>query len=161
MDWKTLKDKVAPYIAKMDPYIDKTKEYGNKAAEFVEDQMQSTPLFIKTQAEYDALITEKRVIIIAYDESQPVSQDIRPLVPVWMTRAFMDTAKLRFISLTESADLSKNLDLTSPIDMRIRFQWEETLQLTTIADIKKWWQDTTYKKIEPEEPKTIDPLAGK
>ena len=122
MNWKNITDKLNPYIAKMDPYLDRAKKYGKKAAEFTEEQIQMTPLFIKTQAEYDAIITEKRVILIAYDETDPVAQEIRLLSPVWLIRAFMDTARLRFISIIESAELSNNLGLSSPLDMRVRYE---------------------------------------
>lgn len=160
MDWKKLTDTVTPYIAKMDPYIDTAKQYGQKAAKFAEGQIQLTPLFIRNQTEYDTLIAEKRVIIIAYDATQNIAQDIRLLSSLWLTRAFMDTARLRFISLTESADLAHTLDLDSPIDMRVRYEWEETLHLTEIADIKQWWQIPNYKKIEPKDPQPIDPLQS-
>lgn len=81
-----------------------------------------TPLFIRNQSEYDALIVEKRAIIVAYDTTQDIAQDIRLLSSLWLTRAFMDTARLRFISLTESVDLAHNLGLVSPLDMRVRFE---------------------------------------
>jgi hypothetical protein len=57
MDWKKITDTVAPYI-------DKAKEYGQKAATFTEEQIQMTPLFIKTKDGYEELITKKRVVII-------------------------------------------------------------------------------------------------
>jgi hypothetical protein len=161
MDWKNITDSLSPYIAKMDPYLDMAKGYGKKAAEFAEEQIQTTPLFIRSQAEYDALITEKRVIIITYDETDLVADDIRLLSPIWLTRAFMDTARLRYISLIESRDLIGSLGLTSPIDMRVRFAWEETAHFTDISDIKAWWQNPTYIKTEPKEQIISDPLAGK
>ncbi len=121
MDWKNITDSLSPYIAKIDPYLDMAKGYGKKAAEFAEEQVQATPLFIRSQAEYDLLIMDKRVIIIAYDEADPITDDIRLFSPIWLTRAFMDTARLRYISLIESRDLTQTLGLTSPIDMRVRF----------------------------------------
>ncbi len=77
MNWQNITDKLNPYITKMDPYLKSVKEYGHKAAEFAEEQIQTTPLFIRSQADYDSLITEKRVVIIAYDETDPVAQEIR------------------------------------------------------------------------------------
>lgn len=139
MNWKNITEKLNPYIVKMDPYLKTAREYGQKAAEFAEDQIQTTPLFIRSQAEYDTLITGKRVIIIAYDETDPIAQEIRFLSPVWLTRAFMDTARLRYISLIESRDLAMSLGFTSPIDMRVRFAGEETVHLADISDIKNWW----------------------
>jgi hypothetical protein len=102
MDWKKITETITPYV-------DKAKEYGQKAAKFAEEQIQTTPLFIKTQEEYDALIVEKRVVIIGYNETQDVAKEIRLLSTVWMTRAFMDNAKLRFIILDESAEFARNI----------------------------------------------------
>lgn len=161
MNWQNITDKLNPYITKMDPYLKSAKEYGHKAAEFAEEQIQTTPLFIRSQAEYDTIITEKRIVVIAYDETNPVGQEIRLLSPVWLTRAFMDTARLRYISLVESQDLAMSLGLTSPLDMRVRFAWEETAHLTDISDIKTWWQSPVYTKIELKDQPIIDPLAGK
>ena len=104
MDWKNLTDKLTPYI-------DKAKEYGKKAVEFTEDQLQQhTPLFIRTQAEYDALLLEKRSIIIGYDNSQvAIADEVRLRSSVWVTRAFMDAATLKFISINEYPDIARHI----------------------------------------------------
>lgn len=160
MDWKKITDTMTPYVTK-------AKEYGKKAAKFAENQIQATPLFIKTRWEYDDLITEKRVIIVGYDETRDdITKEIHLLSTVWLTRAFMDTAKLRFITLSESAEFASQIEMVGPLDMRVRFEWEETLHLTDIIEIKKWWQSPLYKKQDPEDdtPKKetpVDPLAGK
>jgi hypothetical protein len=44
--------------------------------------------------------------------------------------------------------------------MRVRYEWEETLHLTGIADIKQWWQAPVYKKIESKNQAPIDPLQA-
>jgi hypothetical protein len=102
MDWNKITNT-------LNPYLTKAKEFGKKAAEFTENQIQTTPIFIKTQAEYDALINEKRVILISYDETHAVANDIRLFSTMWITRAFVDNAKIKFISLTQSRDLVSNL----------------------------------------------------
>ncbi len=62
MDWKKISDS-------MTPYVNKAKEYGKKAAVFTGNQIQTTPLFIKTQTELDILLTEKRAVIVAYEDT--------------------------------------------------------------------------------------------
>jgi type III secretion system FlhB-like substrate exporter len=57
------------------------------------------------------LIAEKRVIIIAYDDTQDSAKEIRLLSTVWLTKAFIDTAKLRFVNLSESADFVKSIGM--------------------------------------------------
>jgi hypothetical protein len=109
MDWNSLKQKINPYIEKATPYINTAKQYGKKVVVFAEDQLQTTPLFIKKQAEYDDLLIAKRTIILAYDETNVNAEQIRKYSPVWITRAFMDNATLRFISFSECHDLARNL----------------------------------------------------
>lgn len=150
------------FTEKLTPYVNKAREYWNKAALFAEEQIQTTPLFIKTQEEYDELITQKRVIIVAYDDKNEVAKEIRLLSTIWITKAFMDNAKLRFIDLGEVSDFVNGLALTSPLDMRIRYEWVETYHINTLDAIKKWWQSPQYIPVsQPSEETTIDPLAGK
>ena len=68
-----------------------------------------TPLFIKTQNEYENLLTEKRLVIIAYDATTDIAKDIRLLSSVWLAKAFMDVSKLRFIDLADSAEFAQNI----------------------------------------------------
>jgi len=66
-------------------------------------------LFIKTQEDYDNLILNKRVIILAYDDKNAVAKDIQLLSTIWLTRAFVDVAKCRFLSVNEFPDLANTL----------------------------------------------------
>ncbi len=68
-----------------------------------------TPLFIKTQSEYEDLLTEKRVVLIAYDATNDIAKEIRLLSSVWLAKAFMDVSKLRYINLTDSAEFARNI----------------------------------------------------
>lgn len=158
MDWKKFKDS-------MTPYVNKAKEYWQKAVDFAENQIQTTPLFIKSQNDYDGILTEKRVIILAYDDTDEFAKDVQLYSTVWLTRAFLDVAKCRFLNIKEFPDLAQNLGLVWPVDMRVRFEWEETYRITNGDDIKKWWKATSYKKTETDNSTTketpFDPLATK
>ena len=57
MNWEALKQKTIPFV-------DKAKAAGIKALDFTQKQMQSTPITIKNEAEFETLKTEKRLIII-------------------------------------------------------------------------------------------------
>lgn len=157
MDWKKITDTVSPYL-------EKAKVLWEKAVVFTENQIQMTPLFIKTQSEYEDLLTEKRVVLIAYDATSDIAKEIRLLSSVWLAKAFMDVSKLRYIDLTDSAEFARNIGFVWPLDMRVRFQWQETFHTTDLNEIKKWWQSPQYKKsnsVDIEEPASTDPLAGK
>lgn len=158
MDWKKISDS-------MTPYVNKAKEYGKKAAVFTGNQIQTTPLFIKTQTELDILLTEKRAVIVAYEDTWIIADEIRVLSSIWFMRAFMDLAKLRMINITEFPDLAHNNSFVWPVDMRVQFEWEQTFHFTDIDEVKKWWKSPCYKKTEiKEEIKnevSVDPLAEK
>lgn len=157
MDWNKI-------TQTLNPYLNKAKEYGQKVVKFTESQIQTTPLFIKNQADYENLLVEKRVVIIAYDDGGDIAKEIRLFSSVWLTKAFMDTAKLRFISITDSVDFARNSGFIWPLDMRVRFEWQETLHLTDLKLIKEWWQSPYYKKWDSESisnQASLDPLAGK
>ncbi len=101
MDWNKITET-------LNPYFNKAKEYGKKVVKFTENQIQTTPLFIKNQADYENLLVEKRVVIIAYDNTGDIAKEIQLLSSVWLTKAFMDTTKLRFISITDSLEFARN-----------------------------------------------------
>jgi hypothetical protein len=116
MDWKSLTDK-------LNPLVNKAKELGKKAAEFTEDKIQMTPLFIRTMDEYTKFLTEKRTILVAYDNSvDAVADEVRLHSSMWMARAFMDAAGLKFVSINEYPELAHHIGLTGSLDMRIRYQ---------------------------------------
>lgn len=175
MDWKSLTSKLDPYIQKMDPYIDKAKNAGYKALDFTQKQLQNTPVVLKTMPEYELLRTSKRFILIAYDETHPDARDIVLRSPVWAARAWSDASELRFVEKGVSPDIIKNLDITTPLDMRVWYIWQETFHATDLLSIQAWWQTRLYDGSIVESPVSgeksknppaqsdsiIDPLAGK
>ncbi len=159
MDWKNITNTLTPYI-------NKAKEYGTKVAKFAEDQIQTTPLFIKTQSEYENILIEKRVVILAYDETQEsIAKEIRLFSSIWLTRAFIDSTTLRFIATWKPTELLQNMGITTPIDMRVRFEWLETFHFTDTHDIKQWWQAPVYTNWDTggilQTDVAVDPLAWK
>jgi hypothetical protein len=119
MDWNTLTSKLDPLIAKMDPYIDQAKNAGYKALDFTQKQLQNTPIVLKTVGEYELLRTSKRLILIAYDESDPLAREILLRSPVWSAQAWSDASELRFVEVSSATDIVRNLGIIAPIDMRV------------------------------------------
>lgn len=155
MDWKSLTskmnpllEKVQPYIKKLDPLVDKTKEMGIKTLDFTQRQLQSTPIVLKTLAELDALRTHKRLIVICYDEKDPISREILLHYPVWATKAWSDAADLRFVEITASPDIVSSLGVATAVDMRVWYIGEETFHATEVTDIIGWWKMRNYTSME-------------
>lgn len=155
MDWKSLTskmnplfEKVQPYIKKLDPLVDKTKEMGIKTLDFTQRQLQSTPIVLKTLSELDALRTSKRLIVICYDEKDPLSREILLRSLVWATKAWSDATELRFVETSASPDIISSLGVTTAVDMRVWYIGEETFHCTDVEPILKWWQTRNYTSIE-------------
>jgi hypothetical protein len=187
MDWKSLTSKLDPLMTKLDPLFDKAKDAGYRALDFTQKQLQNTPIVLKTVGEYELLRTSKRFVLIAYDEADPITRDIILRSPVWSAQAWSDAAELRFVEVSSSPDIVRNLGITTSIDMRVWYIGNETFHATDLEEIKKWWKTRCYdgksemtdswsqileetqkreeiqksENIKPEKSEIIDPLAGK
>lgn len=128
----------------LSPFIEKAKIYGTKWMEFAQKQAQNTPIFLKTEEEYKALLEAKRSILIAYNETDPLAQEVLLRSIVWSTKAYMDNAQIRFISIQANESLAKNLNITGPIEMRITYAGVEYLRTNNLEDILKWWDNRCY-----------------
>lgn len=173
MDWKSLTSKLDPLKAKFDPFIEKAKDAGIKTLDFTQRQMQNTPLVLKTEKDLDALRDKKRLIVITYDQADPLSREILLRAPVWATRAWSDAAELRFIEKSASPDIVSSLGITTPVDMHVWYIGELTAHLTDTSAIVEWWKTRCYdgktgekSQVGGEQTKTepitpLDPLTLK
>ncbi len=159
MNWQELKQRSLPYIAKITPYIEKSKEYGIKALDFTQKQIENTPIVLKTLAEYEAAILSKRLILIGYDASHDLAQDILLRSPIWSTIAWSDNATIRFYTPQLANDLARHLRFDTPVDMRIYFGGAETYRSTDIEAIKLWWKARCYDGIETVTSPETDPVV--
>jgi hypothetical protein len=137
MDFKKISENLSPYIAQ-------AKNYGEKALQFTQKQAQNSAIFLKTEEEYNISQVAKRAIFIAYDESNPTSKEILLRSPVWTTKAWMDTAEIRFLSISANPDLARTLWVTGPIEMRISYTGKEYLRTNSLEDILAWWDNRCY-----------------
>jgi hypothetical protein len=137
MDFKQLSENLTPFL-------DQAKTYGVKALQFTQKQAQNTAIFLKTEEEYNIAQTAKRAIFIAYDDTNPLSEEILLRSPVWTTKAWMDTAEVRFLSITASPDLARTLWVTGPIEMRVSYTGKEYLRTNSLEEILKWWDNRCY-----------------
>lgn len=151
MNWSELKQKVVPYIEKATPYVEKAKVYGGKALDFTQKQLQNTPIVLKNKDEYDAIVVDaKRLILIGYDESSPLAQELLLRSPVWSANAWSDNASLRFYTYTLAPDIMSHVGAVSPVDMRVYYQGNEVFHFSDIESIKNWWKNRNYVTIDTE-----------
>ncbi len=171
MDFKKfaqdLKTKVTPFVKKAGDY---GKIYSEKALDFTVKQATTTPLFLSTEEAFNIHASAKRSILVAYDESSPEVKNTLLLLPIWGSKAWMDNADLRYISLRENGDLAKTLKISWPIEMRVSFNGELYLQTNNLKEIQEWWENRCYikesksdkkKDTTPEEKTPVDPLSSK
>lgn len=147
--------------AKINPFLAKAREAGKKALDFTGKQITSTPVFLKSESEYNEHVSAKRSILIAYDGTAPIRDEILLWLPVWTTNAWTDTAELKYISIDTDNGPAQTLGITGPLEMRVSYAWQEYLRLHDIAEIKNWWKNRCYHAPTPstwaETPQT-DPL---
>jgi hypothetical protein len=138
MNWQELKQKITPYI-------DTAKVYTGKAVDFTHKQVQGTPIFLRTLSEFEStLVDSKRLILIGYDEKDPIRDTVLLMGPVWTTQAWSDNAQVRFFSLEQSPDLVSHFQMHTPIDFRVFFTARETYHATDLDHVKSWWKDRCY-----------------
>lgn len=171
MDFKkmasNLKTRITPLVDKAATYW---KKYSEKALDFTAKQASATPLFLRTEEEFNIHASAKRSILIAYDETDDEVKNLLLLLPLWGWKAWMDKAELRYISLRENADLAKTIKIKWPIEMRIGYDGNDCFKTNKLSEIKEWWTNRYYVKPEIEKKKApkkeeveeaVDPLAGK
>jgi hypothetical protein len=148
MDFSSLKQKLQdatkPLMEKAAPLLDKAKDAWYKALDFTQKQLQNTPLILKTRDEYIEVLTKKRCILISYDETDESSREILLRTPIWATKAFSDVAELRIAEVSRASELMREINVTTPIDMRVWYIGERTFHSTDIGEILKWWETRCY-----------------
>lgn len=170
MNWKSivksskeLAEKTKPFLAstkkvatetaeklskKAEPMVKKAKGYTSDAVAYVGKQIEQTPIFIKTEAEYNEFITNKRTISIAYDSRDISSESIRLMMPIWATQAWTDAADLKYIEISSTEELVKILKIKGPLEMRVSYMEEEFGRFSTLQSIKEWWKSRDYIRSE-------------
>ena len=141
---KKFKDATAPLAEKAAPFLDKAKDAGFKAIDFTQKQLQNTPIVLKTVNEYTDLLTKKRVVLIAYNETHPDAKEILLRSPIWSAKAWSDAAEVRFVEISKESEIASHLDIKTPVDMKVWYIGEETFHGTDVASIMKWWETRCY-----------------
>lgn len=170
MNFNNLKQKFEEFTKTA---TEKAKELGDKALEFAGDNLAKTPLFVQDGESYNKIISEKRVVLIAFDEKNEVEKEVMKMLPIWQTQAFIDTTTLRYLNNEKSDRLIVEHGYILPFEMRVFFEGRETLRLNNLEDIKTWWKQekrdyegknttiATHSENIPQEESSFDPLSQK
>lgn len=126
------------------------KNVSNKTLSFANEQISQTGLFLTEREDYEKLIEGKRVIVIAYDETDAVGRELVLLLSVWMTKTFIDGSSLRYISIDpdDMPDFAHDLKLQWPVEMRVFYDGQETNRFNTLDEIKEWWDGERIYKVK-------------
>jgi hypothetical protein len=112
MAWKDLIEQTRKITEKSKPIMKQAQMYGSHTLAFLGKQVEQTPIYIKTEEEYNIHSSEKRSICIAYDSSKEVAEFIHIMMPVWATKAWTDAATLKYIEVSNNPDLARNLNIS-------------------------------------------------
>lgn len=75
--------KAQPWIDKTKPLVDKARGYSSQAIDYIGKQVEQTPIFLKTEEEYNIHASSKRAIFVAFDGSSSDAESLRLLMPLW------------------------------------------------------------------------------
>lgn len=142
MDFELFKKKITETSKNV---FEKTKTFGEKALQMAGDGIAKTPLFVRSEDEFNSYLEAKRTIFLAFDEKNEIAKELFLLLPVWQTNAFIDTTTFRYLNLEQSEILLNEKKFTLPIEMRIYFRWNETKRLNDFEEIKNWWKNREYE----------------
>jgi hypothetical protein len=148
MDFSSLTQKIKeatkPLMEKANPLFAKAKDVGYKALEFTEKQLRRTPLVLKSHDELVEIQTNKRCILICYDEKDASAREILLRSPIWAAKAFSDIAELRFLEVGTAPAVTEELGVNTRLDMRVWYIGEMTFHSTGLEEILAWWDTRCY-----------------
>lgn len=130
-------------------FTQKAKHFANKTLEFAGENLAKTPLFLDTHEKYDALLENKRVVLLAFDEKSDLHTEIVMMLPVWQAMAYVDITQFRYLNTEKSDLLIRTHEFTLPLEMRVFYEGKETLRLNDFDAIKAWWKQRVYDGTSP------------
>lgn len=137
MDFNSIKQSLSDAFSTAS---EKAKEFSEKTLEFAGDHLAKTPLFIDNSEEYSQVLSAKRAVILAFDETSNIEKDILVMLPIWQADSFIDSTTFRYMNKEVSDILLTEKGYKLPIEMRVFFEGKETARFNDLESIKAWWK---------------------
>lgn len=136
MDFNALKQKFGEFTKTA---TEKAKELGDKALEFAGDNIVKTGLYLHSPDEYAKTLENKKAVIIAYDDRNPIESEIVKLLAVWQTKSLIESSSLRYLTHATSDVLILEKNYALPLEMRVFFEGNEIYKTNSLEDVKNFW----------------------
>lgn len=165
MDWNSLKSQAQSLSQKAVPVFTKIRGFWSDVRDFVESQMQSTPLFLKKMEEYNQVQSTKKVILIATTKKSEAYHSLMARYLLYAKDAFAYNAKIRFIDIHDTPDITSSLRIDTDPTMIILYQGFEYQRYVGFEAIQNWWKNPAFYDDEkpaslPSESPVDDPLQA-
>lgn len=136
MDFNALKQKFGEFTKTA---TEKAKELGDKALEFAGDNIVKTGLYLHSPDEYAKTLENKKAVIIAYDDRNPIESEIVKLLAIWQTKSLIESSSLRYLTHATSDVLILEKNYALPLEMRVFFEGNEIYKTNSLEDVKNFW----------------------
>lgn len=136
MDFNALKQKFGEFTKTA---TEKAKELGDKALEFAGDNIVKTGLYLHSPDEYAKTLENKKAVIIAYDDRNPIESEIVKLLALWQTKSLIESSSLRYLTHATSDVLILEKKYALPLEMRVFFEGNEIYKTNSFEDVKNFW----------------------
>ncbi len=111
MDFKSFTEKITDFSSKA---IDASVAALGKTTDFTYENLKKTPVMLKVAADFEAVRTEKKLVIFVLGKDDPISKNILLQLPILFSKAWIESATLKTIAAEDSADLVSLLEAATP-----------------------------------------------
>lgn len=166
MDFKSFTAKITDISSKA---VNASVEALAKTTDFTYENLKKTPVMLKVPADFEAVRSQKRLVILCLGKDDPISKNMILQLPILFSKAWIESATLKTIAAEDSSDLVKILEVATPgvliyCEGELKTNLKDPAQITEFVssfDIRKDWNASTPEAtptVSPAAP--VDPLAS-
>lgn len=144
MDWNSIKARAESLTEKVAPVFEKVKGYTKSVADFTGKQLRMAIITIKSIEEYEKLLSEKKVILIASSENSISYWQLALRYVLFLKDAWAMSAKLRFIDIVKNPEIAATLKIVEDPTLIVMYQWFEYKRFIGMEHILDWWRDGAF-----------------
>lgn len=144
MDWQKIKD-----MAKKG--FETSKEFAEKTGAQSYEKLKESKLTLKDNASYEELLKEKRFAIFALRDGDVFTKFFLPILPVLITKAWVESGSVRIIIEEGSEELRKTIGIETVPSVVVKMNDGEIKKITTDSEIRTFIKSFSfYEKTEEE-----------
>lgn len=111
MDFKAITQKIGDFTSKA---VVNGMEALSKTTDFTYENLKKTNAVMKNGGDFDAVRGVKKLVVFVLGKSDEISKNVFVQLPMVYSKAWIESATLRFIYAEETPELMELLELASP-----------------------------------------------